>query len=90
LFGTIFALEKSIRRVAARSPGIENIPMAFQGALVAFAVGGTFYSECLYDLPYFLIMASAVWLRVERSTVWELPEDGTGGFQANETIAVPA
>ncbi len=90
LFGTIARLEKSIRRLAVTHPGKETVPMALEAALVTFAVGSTFYSVCLYDLAYFLIMASAVWFEVEKD-ILDSPESGLlAAHEPSEPLPIPA
>lgn len=66
LFGTIMSLGRSAQHVKKRMRGEEYIPLAIQAGLLAFAVGGTFYSSQRYDLPYILLMAAASWQMIQR------------------------
>lgn len=65
LFGTVVALQRSVRRMRARDLAAAAYPMAIQSALVAFAVGSTFLSRVSFDFYYILLMLASAWLRVE-------------------------
>lgn len=67
LFGTILWLGRSAKKIRVICPGSEFIPIALQGSLIAFAVGGTFGSFQRYDFSYILLMAAAAWRTVYES-----------------------
>lgn len=71
LFGAIVWLGRSARAVG---PELAPIPIAFQTALLAFAVGSTFYSHQRYDLFYILLMSTAAWYQVS-NTQLSIPAD---------------
>lgn len=90
IFSPIIGLQKAIRKMAGRDLVTLAIPMALEASLIAFAVGSTFYTENLYDLPYFLIMAAAVWLRAHKDQVLAPPGEALLGQEAGAPEAIPA
>ncbi len=64
LAGSLFWLGRS-----ARSIGPEQLatPRALQASLLAFVIGGTFYSSQRYDLPYIILMCTGAWYMISRS-----------------------
>lgn len=67
LWGTIAWLDFSVKRTAKQREGREAIPLAIQISLIAFALGGTFYSVQRFDLPYILLMCAGCWRDFSRS-----------------------
>jgi O-antigen ligase len=77
LFGTIAWLGRCARRLKAEDVAACYAARAIQIALVAYAVGGTFYSHERYDFMYMLLMAAAAFYCVEREhavEVWQSAE----------------
>jgi probable O-glycosylation ligase (exosortase A-associated) len=74
LFGTICYLGVSSRRIVRKWPDLACMGVALQTSLIAFAVGGTFYSSQRYDLPYTILMCSAAWEILVKSIEVEEPE----------------
>lgn len=66
LFGAIWWLGRSARRMRKVAPEKEPYPRCLQGALIAFAVCSLFASRTDYDFYYYLIMSTAAWMIVER------------------------
>ena len=75
LFGTICYLGISCRRIGREWPDVACMGVALQTSLVAFAVGGTFYSSQRYDLPYIILMCSAAWELLVKSIEVEVSVD---------------
>jgi probable O-glycosylation ligase (exosortase A-associated) len=69
LFGAIWWLGYSAKRMRKVAPGKEAYPRALQLALIAFAVCSLFASRTDYDFYYYLIMATAAWRTVERDEI---------------------
>jgi O-antigen ligase len=66
LWGTIWWLGRSAKRMMRAMPEYRYYPYALQGSLLAFAIASTFYSRFDFEFLYFDLMAAAVWYRVER------------------------
>lgn len=68
LFGSIWRLEKTIRRLKVVGT-LEDaaIPLGLQTALISYAVGSTFLSRTSFDFFYILAMTSAAWLEISRA-----------------------
>lgn len=67
LWGTIVWLDFSVKRIPKEQSGRAAMPLAIQVGLMAFALGGTFYSAQRFDLPYILLMCGGCWREVSRS-----------------------
>jgi probable O-glycosylation ligase (exosortase A-associated) len=69
LFGAIWKMEKSIRRLSIQKEGKKAaaIPLALQTALLTYVVGSSFLSRSSFDFFYILVMVAATWLEVERT-----------------------
>jgi probable O-glycosylation ligase (exosortase A-associated) len=80
LFGSIYWMGRSVKRMRAVLPEMEAYPAAIQSALIAFAVGATFLSRVEFDLMYFLVTAGAAWLNIESALI----------AQARQTAGPPA
>jgi probable O-glycosylation ligase (exosortase A-associated) len=76
LFGSIIGLGKSARRFDAAGSEARWLAIAVQGSLLAYAVGGTFYSHQRYDFAYMLFMTAAAWFAME-NTELEACEDSS-------------
>jgi putative inorganic carbon (hco3(-)) transporter len=71
LWGTIVWLIGSGRKMRWHCPGEEKCAIAMQASLLAFAIGGTFYSSQRYDLPYIILMAAASWYLIVHNEPFE-------------------
>jgi len=68
LFGTMWWLGKSIKRMKASSrPELAMYPCLLQTTLFAFAIGSSFYSRIKFEPAYVILMCSASWYIIERS-----------------------
>jgi probable O-glycosylation ligase (exosortase A-associated) len=65
LIGAVVSLGLSLARVRKTHPRWSAVPIGLQTSLIAFMVGGTFYSMQRWDLPYFLLMMVAAWHKLE-------------------------
>ncbi len=72
LFGSIWWLGRSGKRMWRLGNGFEVYPYAIQGCLIAFAVGSTFTSRTYYDFIYMVLMSAAAWYNVAET----IPESG--------------
>lgn len=66
MFGTIFWLQKSARRMRRLRPEWEAFPLTIQGPMIVFAVGSTFYSRGDFEFYYYCVTAAACWYLLER------------------------
>jgi putative inorganic carbon (hco3(-)) transporter len=66
LFGAIFWLEFSRRRMKKLKPEWIGYPAGLQMALIGFAAGSTFYSRGDFEFAYFVLMAAAAWHGIEK------------------------
>jgi len=69
LFGCIFWLGRSARRIRDTAPELQLYPLAIQASLAGFAVGSFFLSRVSFDFVYILFMAAASWSVVEKEIV---------------------
>jgi probable O-glycosylation ligase (exosortase A-associated) len=67
LFGTIVWLQFSVRSIRRVRPDLAGVPMALQTALIAYAIGSTFYSRGDFELLYMVLMCAAAWHAVQKS-----------------------
>lgn len=64
LFGTIWWLQLSARKVCRDQPGTEVYPYAIQTSLISFAVGSFFLSRVDFDFLYMLLAGAGAWYTV--------------------------
>ena len=74
LFGTIFWLERSRRRMKKIKPEWAAYPAGLQTSLLGFAIGSTFYSRGDFEFAYFVLMTAAAWYWVEKQFLASLEE----------------
>ena len=86
LWGTIGWLGISIHRMKRSHPELTPYPMMLQTSLLGFAVGSTFLSRIEFDLIWMLLLASAVWYRIERQL---RSERAGGGSSAADWVFEP-
>ena len=86
LFGTIFLMERSSRRLKRAGSPLYDCPLAIEAGLIAFAVGSTFLTRITFDFTYILLMMGAAWLAVEPEHLATL-EEQAGGDAAPEEDA---
>jgi putative inorganic carbon (hco3(-)) transporter len=96
LYGTILWLGVSAYRTRRLWPGYESLPISIQLSLIAFAVGGTFYSSQRYDLTYIILMGAAAWHgivgRAQAEHMYEEQQNytaETGDGLESESVSVP-
>lgn len=65
VFGVLFWLGRSARRMALFYPDLAVYPAMLHTSLLAFAIGSTFLSRVEFDLFYMLLMGAAVWYGIE-------------------------
>jgi len=83
LWGTILWLDFSIRKFLKQDSRRAAVPLAIQVSLIAFALGGTFYSAQRFDLPYILLMCAGCWREFSRS----MPPKAASGDKNSGTLA---
>ena len=66
LFGTLFWLERSRRRMKKIKPEWAPYPGGLQTSLMSFAIGSTFYSRGDFEFAYVILMAAAAWYSIEK------------------------
>jgi len=86
LFGAIWSMGRSAWRLGREESRWRPVPLSIQAALIAYAVGGTFYSHQRYDFAYMLLMAGAAWRLVEQSG--ELSSTEASGSEQRDAEAV--
>lgn len=64
LFGSIWWLGRSGKRLRKLGNGLRHYPYAIQTSLLAFAVGSTFASRTYYDFIYMMLMTAAAWYNI--------------------------
>jgi probable O-glycosylation ligase (exosortase A-associated) len=64
VFGLIYWLGKSARKVRRLYPGMEIYPYAIQMSLIAFAVASLFHPRAYFDFSYMLFLAAGLWYEV--------------------------
>jgi putative inorganic carbon (hco3(-)) transporter len=74
LFGSIWWLGRSAKRVRKLFPELEPYPRALQISLIACAVGTTFLSRADFDLTYMILMACAAWWSILNAKMRSLQE----------------
>lgn len=89
LFGAIWWLGRSAKRMRKLAPEKEAYPRMLQLALVAFSFCSLFASRTDYDFYYYLIMATGSWMIVERSEVLAAIRSGASNPVAASANAVP-
>lgn len=93
LWGTIGWLGLSVHRMKRSHPELAPYPMMLQASLLGFAIGSAFLSRIEFDLNWMLLLASAVWYRVERQLRSE-PTAGSGAadwaFEPPPAVIEPA
>lgn len=82
LWGTIAWLGLSVHRMKRSHPELAPYPMMLQTSLLGFAIGSTFLSRIEFDLIWMLLLASAVWYRIER----QLRSKPTAGSSAADWV----
>jgi O-antigen ligase len=90
LFGTIFWLGRSAKRMWLLDPQLAHVPMALQAALITFAVGSTFLSRVNFDLTYYLLTAAAAWLPIERQRFRRAEDEEEALAESPASEVVPA
>ena len=74
LFGTIFWLERSRRRMKKVKPEWVAYPTGLQTSLLAFSAGSMFYSRGDFEFTYMLLMTAAAWYWIEKQFLASLEE----------------
>lgn len=69
VFGSIWWLGRSAKRMRKLAPEKEVYPRMLQLAMVAFSFCSLFASRTDYDFYYYLIMATGSWMIVERQEI---------------------
>lgn len=69
IFGAIWWLGRSAKRMRKLAPEKEAYPRMLQLAMVAFSFCSLFASRTDYDFYYYLIMATGSWMIVERQEI---------------------
>lgn len=91
LFGAIWWLGRSAKRMRKLAPGKEVYPRMLQLALVAFSFCSIFASRTDYDFYYYLIMAAGSWMIIERNEVLAAVRlQGTDFVPAGAATEAPA
>ena len=85
LIGTFIWLGRSARTAQRMHLKGHDIPLAIQASLVAFLVGGTFYSSQRYDLPYILLLCAAAWHKISGVAMELSEEEAEGAVSSNRT-----
>ncbi len=67
LWGTILWLGVQIRKLKNSYSQLATMAIGLQISLIAFAIGGTFYSSQRYDLPYIVLLCCAAWELVRKN-----------------------
>jgi len=75
LWGTIFWLHRSAKRMLLRESRFAAYPMAILTSLVAFAIGSVFLSRVAFDAEYILLMCAAAWWNLEPGCLEEAEEE---------------
>ena len=88
LFGTIFRLGLSARKMRQAESGLEAFPVALQTALVGWAVATVFLSRVQADIPYILLMSAAAWVQLARTGFSQETGD-TGDAESDPQPAEP-
>ena len=60
LMGTIFSLERTIRKCRRTRPEFAAYAVMFQSLIITFVIGAMFLSRVEFDLYYFVLMTTAV------------------------------
>lgn len=68
LLTAITWLLRSIKKIRLRSPGEEACSQALMISLVGFMLGSFFLSRVDFDFVYVLLMCTAAWYRIQRSS----------------------
>jgi O-antigen ligase len=71
LWGTIWWLGRSIKKMNRLRPEWAAYPLMIQSSLIAFAIGSTFYSRGDFELCYMLLMAAGAWYSIQESLTTE-------------------
>jgi putative inorganic carbon (HCO3(-)) transporter len=66
LFGSIWSLGRSARRIKPLRPDLVCCPRALQVSLIGFAVGCTFYSRPDFEIFYIVLGGAAAWQLIAR------------------------
>jgi probable O-glycosylation ligase (exosortase A-associated) len=75
IFGTIFWLQFSARRMLRLNVRMAAYPLAIESSLVGFAIGSTFLSRVGFDAFYVLLMCAAAWWKIERDYLQEVGQE---------------
>lgn len=67
LWGTILWLDLSVKKLPKQQSARAALPLAIEISLMAFALGGTFYSAQRFDLPYILLVCAGCWREFSRT-----------------------
>lgn len=87
LWGAVFWLQKSARRMDRLRPEWAAYPKALQGSILGFALGSTFYSRGDFELIYIVLMSASSWYLLEKR--WLL-HHAAAATQPPRTAPVPA
>ncbi|MGH9614326.1 MAG: hypothetical protein ACRD4P_14730, partial [Bryobacteraceae bacterium] len=88
--GTIAWLGLSVHRMKRSHPELAPYPMMLQTSLLGFAIGSAFLSRVEFDLIWMLLLASAVWYRIERQLRTQTADTRTAdwSFEAQPAPAI--
>lgn len=89
LFGAIWWLGRSAKRMRKLAPENEAYPRMLQLALVAFSFCSIFASRTDYDFYYYLIMATGSWMIIERKLLPGLRVSADSGASTEQSAPVP-
>jgi probable O-glycosylation ligase (exosortase A-associated) len=72
IFGSIWWLGRSAKRLRKQAAGMETFPYAVQTALIVFAVASMAHPRAYFDFTYLLLMSAAAWWNIEKSLSFAL------------------
>lgn len=89
LWGGIFWMGGSVRRMRKLKPEWVAYPLALQTSLLGFALASTFYSRADFEFVYMVLMAAASWQLIEKRELAILAQLPVGVPQMPEQAVLP-
>jgi putative inorganic carbon (HCO3(-)) transporter len=90
LWGTIWWLGRSIKKMNRLRPEWAAYPLMIQSSLLAFAIGSTFYSRGDFELCYMLLMTAGAWYSIQEPISNEMVREATPQPHPKQVIQQPA